>query len=279
MTSVVFMVVVAGGKLVNPPVGGTVAGACFAGTGFLFIARVVDVSSSVRIDSDCCGTVPQCQGVFVEKLHERLRAELAAKNLSAAQAARDAGEPDSQGLRDVLAGRKRLSAELLSALVVGTGIDGDYVLTGKTVRERASDAASGLSARLRSLREQQGLEAVLKVAAVTADQWRRFEEGDGVPQLPPGTLQRLIEGFNVDASDLLLGSFQTLTTNRTEETLLLQNYRACSPPDQETIRQQAQFLAQRGIQLLPDGRYPNRVDMAAPTLHDKPRRRGSSASK
>lgn len=51
--------------------------------------------------------------------------------ISAAQAARDANEPDSQGLRDVLSGRKRLSAEFLAALVANTQIDGLFVLTGK----------------------------------------------------------------------------------------------------------------------------------------------------
>ena len=67
----------------------------------------------------------------MEKIHIFLRTELKRLKISAAQAARDANEPDSQGLRDVLSGRKRLSAELLGALVANTQIDALYVLTGK----------------------------------------------------------------------------------------------------------------------------------------------------
>lgn len=211
----------------------------------------------------------------MENIHGRLREQLAAKGLSAAQAARDAGEPDSQGLRDVLNGRKRLSAELLSALVRATGIDGDYVLSGQTVQERATEALKGLPERLRALREEHGLAAVLKVAGVTAEQWQSFEESEGAPKLPPGTLQRLSEGLKVDSGRLLMGRFQPLTTTRTEETLLLQNYRACTPPDQEVIRQQAKFLAERRMPLTPDGRYPKAGDATVITVHDKPRKKGA----
>lgn len=66
----------------------------------------------------------------MDKIHDRLRAELASRGLSAAEAARQAGEDGSQGLRDVLAGRKRLSADLLAALTTGAGIDAVFVLTG-----------------------------------------------------------------------------------------------------------------------------------------------------
>ncbi|MCW5288966.1 hypothetical protein D5041_07800 [Verminephrobacter aporrectodeae subsp. tuberculatae] len=74
-----------------------------------------------------------------------MRAELEAHGLSAARAARDAGESDSQGLRDVLSGRKRLTADLLGALVKGTGIDSQFVLTGQR--------GSGLSAEEKLLLE------------------------------------------------------------------------------------------------------------------------------
>lgn len=181
----------------------------------------------------------------MEKLHERLRAELESKGLSAAQAARDAGEPDSQGLRDVLSGRKRLSAELLGALVRGTGIDGAYVLSGKTQQQRIKEAAAGMPDRLRALREERGLEAVLKVSGLTAKQWQAAEQAMGSPTFPQGTLQRLIDGFNLDPMQLLTGQAETITTNRTDETLLVKNYRACTSADQETIRQQAAFLASR----------------------------------
>lgn len=67
----------------------------------------------------------------VEQIHIRLREELDRMGLSAAQAARNAGLPDSQGLRDVLAGRKRLAAELLAQLAHGAGIDAAFVVTGQ----------------------------------------------------------------------------------------------------------------------------------------------------
>lgn len=67
----------------------------------------------------------------MDEIHERLGTELKALGLTAAQAARDAGLPDSQGLRDVLAGRKRLSAELLAVLTARCGLNAVYVLTGQ----------------------------------------------------------------------------------------------------------------------------------------------------
>lgn len=63
-------------------------------------------------------------------LHVRLREELDRLGQKPAAAARAAGEPDSQGLRDVLGGRKRLSADLLAALSSTIGVDALYVLTG-----------------------------------------------------------------------------------------------------------------------------------------------------
>lgn len=67
----------------------------------------------------------------MELIHERLREELELHDLSAAEAARIIGESSSQGLRDVLNGRKRLSAELLAALTANAHIDAIYVLTGQ----------------------------------------------------------------------------------------------------------------------------------------------------
>lgn len=63
-------------------------------------------------------------------LHIRLKEELDRLSLKPAAAAKAAGDADSQGLRDVIGGRKRLSADLLSALAV-TGVDVLYVLTGQ----------------------------------------------------------------------------------------------------------------------------------------------------
>lgn len=64
-------------------------------------------------------------------LHVRLRNELERLGIKPAAAARAAGEPDSQGLRDVLGGRKRLSADLLAAIGATSGVDVLYVLTGE----------------------------------------------------------------------------------------------------------------------------------------------------
>jgi len=68
-------------------------------------------------------------------IHERLREELKMCGLSQIEAARAAGLTDVQGIRDVLAGRKRLTVELLGALAP-VGVDALYVVTGQ--RPRAS---------------------------------------------------------------------------------------------------------------------------------------------
>ncbi|EEO3478989.1 helix-turn-helix transcriptional regulator [Salmonella enterica subsp. enterica serovar Java] len=70
------------------------------------------------------------QEVFVEHLHKRLKEELDRCGLSAAKVAQLMGEASSQGLRDVLGGRKRLSAEVLAAIAKNTPIDPMYVLMG-----------------------------------------------------------------------------------------------------------------------------------------------------
>ncbi len=66
----------------------------------------------------------------VENIHIRIRQELERLGLSLAEAARRMGEADSQGVRDVCSGRKRVTAEFLAKLVE---IQGDvlFVLTGK----------------------------------------------------------------------------------------------------------------------------------------------------
>lgn len=76
----------------------------------------------------------------MEQIHERLKSELTRHGITAAAAARAAGMPDSQGLRDTLNGRKRVTADLL-ALVIPLGIDALYVLTGQRAEGVASDPA------------------------------------------------------------------------------------------------------------------------------------------
>lgn len=68
---------------------------------------------------------------FVEGIHIRIRDELERAGLSMAEAARQMQEDSSQGLRDVCAGRKRASAELVGKLTVIPGLDVLYVLTGQ----------------------------------------------------------------------------------------------------------------------------------------------------
>jgi len=63
-------------------------------------------------------------------IHERLREELKLRGMSQIEAARAAGLADVQGIRDVLTGRKRLTVELLGALVP-VGVDALYVVTGE----------------------------------------------------------------------------------------------------------------------------------------------------
>jgi len=63
-------------------------------------------------------------------IHERLREELKLCGMSQIEAARAAGLADVQGIRDVLTGRKRLTVELLGALVP-VGVDALYVVTGE----------------------------------------------------------------------------------------------------------------------------------------------------
>lgn len=70
----------------------------------------------------------------------RLKSEIDRLGMTQAEAAREAGLPDSQGLRDVLAGRKRLSAELLAALSTA-GLDVLYVVTGERAGARGAEVA------------------------------------------------------------------------------------------------------------------------------------------
>lgn len=75
------------------------------------------------------------QYVFVENIHERIKSELLRLNISMAEASRQIGEADSQGLRDVCAGRKRASAELIAKLMLIEGLDIRHILTGRDTNE------------------------------------------------------------------------------------------------------------------------------------------------
>lgn len=71
-----------------------------------------------------------CSGNLLVPITKRLKEELARLGLTPASAAKAIGEKDSQGLRDVLGTRKRLSAEFLAAFGA-IGVDVAYVLTGQ----------------------------------------------------------------------------------------------------------------------------------------------------
>lgn len=88
--------------------------------------------------------------IGVENLHDRIRLELERLGLTQAEAARRMGEPDSQNLRDVCSGRKRVTAEFLTKLAT-IHVDVLFVLTGQ------KDSASAIKheAEMQSLRRLQ----------------------------------------------------------------------------------------------------------------------------
>lgn len=103
-----------------------------------------------------------------ERISHRLREELS-RFESVAEAARQIGEPNPLGLRDVCNGRKRLTAELLARLAA-EGVDPLYVLTGERLVVR-----SGLNPMLRAVVDdlercspEKQVEAVKYVAMLAA---------------------------------------------------------------------------------------------------------------
>jgi transcriptional regulator with XRE-family HTH domain len=78
---------------------------------------------------------------YAENIHKRIQSELKKLGISMAEAARRIGESDSQGLRDVCAGRKRASAELIAKLMLIEGINIRYILTGEDMlnKEKSYD--------------------------------------------------------------------------------------------------------------------------------------------
>ena len=72
---------------------------------------------------------------YVEKIHNRIKPELKRLGISLAEAARRIGESDSQGLRDVCAGRKRASAELIAKLMLIEGINIKHILIGNSMEQ------------------------------------------------------------------------------------------------------------------------------------------------
>ncbi|MBK1890711.1 hypothetical protein Undi14_11770 [Undibacterium sp. 14-3-2] len=111
----------------------------------------------------------------MDLIHIRLKNELDRLGIKAVAAAKAVGESDSQGLRDVLGGRKRLSADLLAALA-SIGVDTVFVLTGQhqeagigesAVHQAVIDAVDLLSLETK-VDAQQLAKAVVKLVAKSA---------------------------------------------------------------------------------------------------------------
>lgn len=94
--------------------------------------------------------------VNVELIHERLREEIQRCGYTLTAAATAIGDPSSQNLRDVVNGRKKCPAELVSRLSV-IGVDVVYVLTGQRMPrpvEGLSERESAVLDNFRSLPEE-----------------------------------------------------------------------------------------------------------------------------
>lgn len=103
----------------------------------------------------------------MEEIHERLRAQLKVLGLSQAEAARKAGLPDSQGLRDVLAGRKRLATDMLAALA-GVGVDVAFVVTGASDELERRMAAIRTSTQVAMLASDPAARSAIQQASFDA---------------------------------------------------------------------------------------------------------------
>jgi hypothetical protein len=107
---------------------------------------------------------------------------------------------------------------------------------------------------------------------------------DSFPELELRGLARARPELNIDVEYVITGVAQAalemidaaragtpLVKVRDDELQLLQNYKACSLPDQEAIRHHAAFLASRSgyaPALTPSGHYKTE-EPAARTLHEK----------
>lgn len=113
--------------------------------------------------------VPKVAAFAVENalsttMRERLRQEIGRLGVTIAEAARGAGLPSAQGVHDVLAGRKRMSAELL-AQMMGVGVDPMYVLSGKRSAPPLQPRAAALLDNYMSA-DEEGKRAIESTAAV-----------------------------------------------------------------------------------------------------------------
>ena len=94
--------------------------------------------------------IHEVKGSDVDYLHIRLREEIARIDLKMEIAAREIGETSGQGLRDVVNGRKRLTAEMLAKLI-RIGVDAQYILTGRRAPPAGAPGADAATAEERAL--------------------------------------------------------------------------------------------------------------------------------
>ena len=149
-----------------------------------------------------------------------------------------------------------------------------------------SDCMNRLKPILRVSKDQE----VAAALGLSKTAFSERKKRDSFPDRELRTLARERPDLNIDVDYVLTGVAQAaleiidaakagtpLVKVRGDELQLLQNYRACSPEDQEVVRHQAAFLAARAKPsgVAADGRYPKRVDAPAATLHDKPRKKGA----
>lgn len=141
-----------------------------------------------------------------------------------------------------------------------------------------SDCLNRLKPMLRVSKDQE-------VAAALGLSKTAFSERKKRGSFPDRELRALARerpDLNIDVEYVLTGVAQAaleiidaaragtpLVKVRGDELQLLQNYRSCSPADQEVVRQQAAFLASRAAPsgLMPDGRYPKAEDEMPRTVH------------
>lgn len=147
-----------------------------------------------------------------------------------------------------------------------------------------SDQMNRLKPLLRVSKDQE----VAAALGLSKTAFSERKKRDSFPDRELRALAKERPDLNIDVDYVLTGVAQAalemidaakagtpLVKVRGDELQLLQNYRACTPGDQEVVRHQAAFLAARGrpATIAEDGRYPQRVDEAPPAVHDAPPRK------
>ena len=143
-----------------------------------------------------------------------------------------------------------------------------------------SDRLNRLKPMLRVSKDQE----VAAALGLSKTAFSERKKRDSFPELELRALARERPDLNIDVDYVMSGVAQAaleiidaakagtpLVKVRGDEIQLLQNYRSCTPSDQEVVRQQAAFLAARGkpASMTPDGRYPQKEDEQPRVVHDR----------